>query len=163
VARKDGAKACIYFRINPSTLHYGLAFDHFHELLSHDHGELGYSAASRSYSSYVTPSTPALAFFRNPRNAAYNVPNVIMCPIEKNCRLASSLASSANLSEFCGHSSESSVSRLCFPQQIRQVVPPFPPSSVTYGLPWRPSTTLARGDRELFWVYWKSSWKHALS
>jgi hypothetical protein len=31
---------------------------------------------------YVTPSTPALAFFRNPRNAAYNASGVIMCPIE---------------------------------------------------------------------------------
>src|ERR1700730_3182371 len=68
----------------------------------------------------------------------------------------------------CGHSSSSSASRLCFLQQIRHLVPPFPPvdtvaapfrspavlhlhryywvirllihpSTGTYGLPWRPS------------------------
>jgi hypothetical protein len=86
----------------------------------------------------------------------------------------------------------SSVSRLCFLRQIRHLVSPFPPvgsvaapfgspavphlhryygvvrlllhpSSVAYGLPWRPSYALPSGDGELSWVHGKSLWKHALS
>src|SRR5467141_470807 len=95
--------------------------------------------------------------------------------------------------DLCGHSSSSSVSRLCFLQQIRHLVPPFPPVGTVaapFGRPavphlhrylWGRKTALpsvlgrlrsplaavfpplSRGDGELSWVHGKSLWKHAPS